>query len=317
MGILIVSTSNASATDSPGFRYGTDTSCPTVTGSAPYGNTFTNSGTSCAGTGTVSINGGTGYMGGYFGLYGGFQVLESCSDSSSSIGYDHNEAVDAETNQSDGYGFGTAMTYMGGGPGADPAYSSTYTAAQATAWGAKQGQDAYQDAKAHGVTSHYIFLDMESATHGWNEQLVGGPCSGTTNTGSCCTPAIARDVVDGFLTQVNNDGYIGGVYASYDFWNSETFSCGSCGSGSGYLPTANEFTYGGTPTQNNAGANPGNAPNNGWCEGGSSCTNQAQFFGGQNKATSTHTDAWQWCTQGGSYELGDYDQIKEANMGSS
>jgi hypothetical protein len=242
------------------------------------------------------------------------------------------EAGHAGTNAGDNDGFGDAVVYYAGGPGADPNYTpSGYSNTMAYNWGAQQGEDAYSQWLTDSDNSNYsmmpiVWLDMEQ-TNGWNEWLstpangdpptVTNPCQTNGNYPSdCCNASYDWNVVSGFIFGVgysSGGGVIGGVYSSYDMWNSETFGCGSCSSGTGALSTTDEWTYQGSPT-----SLPGlgsHEPNSGWCEEyGGSCVEQAYFFGGEDKGTSSYTVIWQWA---GNNSDGDFDQIDESSLGDS
>jgi hypothetical protein len=248
VGVFVLSTGSASANDSSGFRYGVDSSCPVSKGTAPYANTFDSS--DCGGSSTISINGGGGSFGGYLGSQDNYAT--STGDCSS--GYDDGlhtwnatEAGHAGTNAGDNDGFGDAVVYYAGGPGADPNYTpSGYSNTMAYNWGAQQGEDAYSQWLTDSDNSNYsmmpiVWLDMEQ-TNGWNEWLstpangdpptVTNPCQTNGNYPSdCCNASYDWNVVSGFIFGVgysSGGGVIGGVYSSYDMWNSETFGCGSC-----------------------------------------------------------------------------------------
>jgi hypothetical protein len=217
-----------------------------------------------------------------------------------------------------------SLYWFGGGPGVDPSYTPTgYTDTDAYNWGVKQADQAVSDwaflYEEGYVLNPYIYLDMEQI-NGWNEWATTNgettnSCAMTYDDSGCCNAILDGEVYDGFDATVRTDEFEGGVYASNYFWNTETFGCGACSSGDGHLSTTYEWTYGGYPT-GNPGLYP--VPTSDWCmESDGTCTEQAQFFAGENKSTSSYTVMWQWTGGGYSGGLGDYDQLDLGLLGYS
>ena len=78
--LLNLTPSIASAGDSTGFRYGTDSSCPYSTGSAPYENVYHSDCTHPSVSG-ISLGSPPGYMGGYIEVGGDFGQIAGCTGS--------------------------------------------------------------------------------------------------------------------------------------------------------------------------------------------------------------------------------------------
>lgn len=288
----------------PGYRYGTDTSCPSVTGGPPYRNTFTPS--PCPSNTQVNL-GGT--YGGYLGQYGGWYSIQHCHG-----GAVNSTDVNAANTNYTTYnaGFGTGEYFFLGGPGRDPSFNpNSYTTSDATAWGDEQGNLAASIWEQTGsILSAYIFGDME-LYNGFNNWYSGCSDSIISST-DCCTIQDDQAVINGFLAAIraaSPRGYLRpGIYGSGPYW-AATFGCINCSPGSpGYIPNVPEWTYGSTPTPN-----PPLYPQPyGWTAG----QNTAQFFGGQS-TSSPYAVMWQWTSGSFSGGLGDYDQINESRMGYS
>jgi type II secretory pathway pseudopilin PulG len=185
-----------------------------------------------------------------------------------------------------------------GGPGVDPNYNGS--AAEASAWGARQAARALADAAGENVTYPVLFMDIEipgvapASDNGWNS-VYTSPCSGVVKH-SGVPAAVDRADFNGFWGYVKaHSKYAPGVYSSAGIWAS-IFGTGSAAS----IPHTDEWTY--EPET----ANLSDAPV-GWClKSGGGC---AQFFGGVTSGSSNAL-MWQWSGGGGVRNaLGDFDQI--------
>ena len=263
----------------PGFWYGTDSWPVTVSGRAPY----SEPGTGGAYGGYIGMTGSWSY---WLGCHGGFLAWSAAN------------SAQADTNYTTyGKGIGTAVYWFMGGPGVDPGWNGT--AAQATAWGARQAARALADAAGDHVTYPVLFMDIElpgvapASDNGWNN-VYTSPCSGVVRQ-SGVPAALDRADFNGFWGYVvAHSKYKPGVYSAAGIWTS-IFGTGSAAS----IPHTDEWTY--EPET----ANLSDAPS-GWCLKSGGC---AQFFGGVS-SSSSNALMWQWSGGGGVRNaIGDFDQI--------
>jgi hypothetical protein len=264
----------------PGFWYGTDSWPVPVTGNAPYSE--------------PSIGGA---YGGYIGMTGSWSYWLGCRGGF--LAWSSTNSAQADTNYTKyGKGIGTAVYWFMGGPGVDPNYNGS--AAEASAWGARQAARALADAAGENVTYPVLFMDIEipgvapASDNGWNS-VYTSPCSGVVKH-SGVPAAVDRADFNGFWGYVKaHSKYAPGVYSSAGIWAS-IFGTGSAAS----IPHTDEWTY--EPET----ANLSDAPV-GWClKSGGGC---AQFFGGVTSGSSNAL-MWQWSGGGGVRNaLGDFDQI--------
>jgi hypothetical protein len=263
----------------PGFWYGTDSLPVTVSGSAPYRE--------------PSIGGA---YGGYIGMTGSWSYWLGCHGGF--LAWSATDSAQADTNYSKyGLGIGTAVYWFMGGPGVDPSYNGT--AAEASAWGARQAVRALADAAGEQVTYPVLFMDIElpgvapATDNGWNNVYTSA-CSGVVKH-SGVPAALDRADFNGFWNYVSaHSKYKPGVYSAPDIWT-QIFGTGSAAS----IPGTDEWTY--EPET----ASLSNAPQ-GWCLKSGGC---AEFFGGVTSA-SGNALMWQWSGGGGVRNpIGDFDQI--------
>jgi hypothetical protein len=271
--------------DSPlGFWYGTDSLPVTISGSAPYRE---------PGIG--------GAYGGYIGMAGSWAYWLHCPGGF--LAWSATNSAQANTNYSRyGEGIGTAVYWFMGGPGVDPDY--TGTAAEASAWGARQAARALADMATEHVTYPVLFMDIElpgvapAFDNGWNDVYTSA-CSGVVRHAGMPS-ALDRADFNGFFNYVSQHStYKVGVYSNPAIWT-QIFGTGSAAS----IPRTDEWTY--TPQT----ANLSEAPD-GWCLKSGPC---AQFFGGVTSASSNAL-MWQWSGGGGVRNaIGDFDQIDVARQ---
>jgi hypothetical protein len=263
----------------PGFWYGTDSWPVPVTGSAPYSE--------------PSIGGA---YGGYIGMTGSWSYWLGCPGGF--LAWSSTNSAQADTNYTKyGKGIGTAVYWFMGGPGVDPGYNGS--AAEASAWGARQAARALADASGEHVTYPVLFMDIEipgvapASDNGWNSVYTSA-CSGVVKH-SGIPAAVDRADFNGFWGYVKaHSKYAPGVYSSAGIWTS-IFGTGSAAS----IPHTDEWTY------EQETANLSAAPV-GWCLKSGGC---AQFFGGVTSGSSNAL-MWQWSGGGGVRNaLGDFDQI--------
>jgi hypothetical protein len=280
--------SAASAANATGFIYGSDSFPVPVTGSAPFPMTHL-----------------SGSYGGYMGMAGNWARQLSCS-TGNFLAYASQNGAQANSNYIHNHiGVGTGVYWYMGGPGVDPHFNDTTTAAYN--WGVRQAAWALAAmAKIH-VTYPVVWADIEqpgiapAPENGWNHSYTS-PCSGTVKTTSI--PAtVDRAVFNGFANYITGHSkYKVGVYSSAATWTS-IFGTGT----TSQIPNTYEWTY--QPETASLSAMP-----SGWCLSGGrgAC---AQFFGGQTSA-SKYALMWQWSGGGGVRNpYGDYDQIDVARMG--
>lgn len=271
--------------DPAGFWYGTDSWPVPVKGSAPYSE-----------PGIIAT------YGGYIGMTGSWSYWLGCRGGF--LAWSAANSAQADTNYTKyGKGIGTAVYWFMGGPGVDPHYNGS--AAEASAWGARQAAQALADAAKEHVTYPVLFMDIEipgvapAPDNGWNS-VYTSPCSGVVKQ-SFVPAAVDRADFNGFAAYVEaHSKYTPGVYSAAGIWAS-IFGTGSAAS----IPNTDEWTY--EPET----ANLSRAPV-GWClKSGGGC---AQFFGGVTSG-SRHALMWQWSGGGGVRNaIGDFDQIDTARL---
>jgi hypothetical protein len=273
----------------PGFWWGTDSWPVTVTGSAPY---------------SMPHLGGA--YGGYIGMTGNWAYWLGCSGKEHFIAFSPANAAQAHTSYVTYHrGVGVGAYWFMGGPGVDPRYNGT--AAEASAWGARQAARALADIANGAFDYKVVWMDVElpgigpAPDNGWNS-VYTSPCSGVVKQSSVPVPLDRADF-NGFAAYVAaHSAYKAGVYSSAGIWTS-IFGTGSAAS----IPGTYEWTY--EPETTNFGSAP-----YGWClnHGRGPC---AQFFGGQT-SSSRYALMWQWSGGGGvSNGVGDFDQIDGARFG--
>jgi hypothetical protein len=271
----------------PGFWWGSDSWPIPVSGSAPY---------------SMPRLGGA--YGGYIGMTGNWAYWLGCSGQEHFIAYSAANAAQAHTNFVTYHrGIGDGAYWFMGGPGVDPHYNGT--AAEASAWGARQAARALADIANGHFDYPVVWADIEipgigpATDNGWNT-VYTSPCSGVVRTRGV-PAAVDRADFNGFANYVAaHSKYKVGVYSSAGVWTS-IFGTGSAAS----IPNTYEWTY--EPETTNFG----NAPT-GWCLKSGGC---AQFFGGQT-SSSKYALMWQWSGGGGvSNGVGDFDQIDGARLG--
>jgi hypothetical protein len=265
----------------PGFWWGTDSLPVTVPGHAPYQMPFLG-----------------GAYGGYIGMTGNWAYWLGCGGQEHFIAFSATDNAQAHTDYTTYHtGVGSGAYWFMGGPGVDPSYNGS--AAEASAWGARQAARALADAAGEKVTYPVLFMDIEipgvapASDNGWNS-VYTSPCSGVVKH-SGIPAAVDRADFNGFWGYVKaHSKYAPGVYSAAGIWAS-IFGTGSAAS----IPHTDEWTY--LPET----ASLSNAPT-GWCLKSGGC---AQFFGGVTSA-SPNALMWQWSGGGGIRNaLGDFDQI--------
>jgi len=270
--------------DPPGFWYGTDSWPVPVSGKAPY----SEPGLSATYGGYIGMTGSWSY---WLGCRGGFLAWSAAN------------SAQADTNYTKyGKGIGTAVYWFMGGPGVDPHYNGS--AAEASAWGARQAAQALANAAREHVTYPVLFMDIEipgvapAPDNGWNS-VYTSPCSGVVKQ-SFIPAAVDRADFNGFAAYVKaHSKYTPGAYSAAGIWAS-IFGTGSAAS----IPRTDEWTYE-PETANLSGAPVG------WCLKSGGC---AQFFGGVTSG-SPNALMWQWSGGGGVRNaIGDYDQIDAAHL---
>jgi hypothetical protein len=271
----------------PGFWWGTDSWPVTVSGRAPY---------------SMPRLGGA--YGGYIGMTGNWAYWLGCRGREHFIAFSAANAKQAHTDFVTYHrGIGDGVYWFMGGPGVDPHYNGT--AAEASAWGARQAARALADIASGPLDYPVVWADIElpgigpAADNGWNT-VYTSPCSGVVRTRGV-SAAVDRADFNGFASYLTaHSKYKVGVYSSAGVWTS-VFGTGSAAS----IPNTYEWTY--EPETTNFG----NAPT-GWCLKSGGC---ARFFGGQTRS-SRFALMWQWSGGGGvSNGVGDFDQIDGARQG--
>jgi len=264
----------------PSFWFGTDSWPVPVDGHGPYT--------------TVRLGGA---YGGYVGMAGNWARWQSCR-TGNFLAWSSANSQQADVNYTKyGKGIGTGVYWYMGGPGVDPRWNGT--AAEASAWGAKQAAAALADAAHDHVTYPVLFLDIEmpgiapAPDNGWTDVYTSA-CSGQVR--GHVTPALARAEFNGFDNYLTaHSRFKAGVYSDAVTW-AAIFGTGSASR----IPHTYEWTY--EPETANLAAAP-----RGWClKGDGGC---AQFFGGVT-GRSGYAVMWQWSGGGGVRNpIGDFDQI--------
>jgi hypothetical protein len=271
----------------PGVGWGTDSWPVTVPGKAPY---------------SMPRLGGA--YGGYIGMTGNWAYWLGCQGKEHFIAFSAANARQAHTDFVTYHrGVGDGVYWFMGGPGVDPHYNGT--AAEASAWGARQAARALADIASGPIDYPVVWADIElpgigpATDNGWNS-VYTSPCSGVVRTRGV-PAAVDRADFNGFASYITaHSKYQVGVYSSAGVWTS-VFGTGSAAS----IPNTYEWTY--EPETTNFGHAP-----RGWCLKSGGC---AQFFGGQT-SSSRYALMWQWSGGGGvSNGVGDFDQIDGARQG--
>jgi hypothetical protein len=267
-----------------GFWYGSDSWPVPVSGSAPYSE--------------PSIGGA---YGGYVGMTGSWSYWMGCHGGF--LAWSAANSAQADTNYTKyGKGIGTAVYWFMGGPGVDPNWNGS--AAEASAWGARQAARTLADMAGEHVTYPVVFMDVElpgvapATDNGWDD-VYTSPCSGVVKHAGI-PAAVDRADFNGFYDYiVAHSKYNPGVYSAPSIWTT-IFGTGSAAS----IPHTAEWTY--EPET----ASLSNAPS-GWCLRSGGC---AQFFGGVS-SSSSNALMWQWSGGGGVRNaVGDFDQIDAARQ---
>jgi hypothetical protein len=263
------------------FWSGSDSWPIPVTGSAPYT--------------TPSLGGA---YAGYVGMAGNWARWQGCG-TGNFLAWSSANSQQAGTDYTRyGKGIGTGVYWYMGGPGVDPHWNGT--AAEASAWGARQAAAALASAAREHVTYPVLFMDIEmpgiapAPDNGWND-VYTSPCSGVRGAGHV-SPSIDRAEFNGFADYLTaHSHYKPGVYSDAGIW-AQIFGSG----GAAHIPHTYEWTY--EPET----ANLRDAPS-GWClRDDQGC---AQFFGGVT-GDSGYAVMWQWSGGGGVRNpIGDFDQI--------
>jgi hypothetical protein len=277
--------SASAAGNAAGFIYGSDSWPVPVTGTSPWPMTHL-----------------SGSYGGYMGMAGNWARFLSCS-TGNFLAYAPTNGAQANDNFiNHKIGVGVGVYWYLGGPGVDPHWNNTASAAYN--WGVRQAaQTLAAMAKIH-VTYPVVWADIEmpgikpAPDNGWNN-VYTSPCSGVVKQ-QHITAAIDRAEFNGFAAYITSHSkYKVGVYSEPGVWAS-IFGTGSAS----LIPNTYEWTY--EPETANLNARPA-----GWCLSGGTgpC---ARFFGGVTSA-STYALMWQWSGGGGVRNpYGDYDQIDVA-----
>src|ERR1700733_5153297 len=183
-----VATQRSDGDGPPGFWYGTDSLPVTVSGSAPYSEPRIG-----------------GAYGGYIGMTGNWAYWLGCSGAEHFLAWSATNSAQADTNYTTyGRGIGTGVYWFMGGPGVDPSYNGT--AAEASAWGARQAVRTLADVAGEHVTYPVIWADIEipgispAPDNGWNT-VYTSPCSGKVKVSSV-SAALDRADFDGFANYV-------------------------------------------------------------------------------------------------------------------
>jgi hypothetical protein len=285
IGALLASPVLASANDSGGFWYGTDSAFMQVRGSGPYQEPVI-----------------SGSYGGYMGMVGSWEWWLGCP--SRFLNWSKVNSAQADVNFKAHEGQGAGAYWFMGGPGVDPHYNASTQ--EAYAWGVAQAQRALADMaglpSSQRVVYPVLWMDIElpgispAQDNGW-DSVYTSPCSGKVKQSSV-PAALDRADFNGFWGYVRlHSSFTPGVYSAPSIWG-RIFGSGSFAS----IPGTDEWTY--TPETSNVGQAPA-----GWCLRGGGC---AQFFGGVS-SSSKHAVMWQWSGGGGVRNgYGDFDQMDAA-----
>jgi hypothetical protein len=280
--------SATAAANPAGFIYGSDSWPVPITRSSP--------------TAAWPMTHLSGNYGGYIGMAGNWARFLSCS-TGNFLAYAPTNGAQANDNFIHRHiGIGTGVYWYLGGPGVDPHWNNTTSAAYN--WGVRQASLTLAAmAKIH-VTYPVVWADIEqpgikpAPDNGWNNAYTS-PCSGVVKQQHIAA-AIDRAEFDGFARYITTHStYKVGVYSEPGIWTS-IFGTGTAAQ----IPNTYEWTY--EPETANLGARP-----SGWClSGGTGAC--ARFFGGVTSA-SPYALMWQWSGGGGVRNpYGDYDQIDVA-----
>lgn len=278
--------------DSPsGFWWGTDSWPVSVPGRAPYAMPFLG-----------------GAYGDYTGMIGNWAYWLGCSGQEHFLATSSVNSAQAHTDLSRyHWGVGSGAYWFMGGPGVDPHWNGT--AAEASAWGARQAAKALADLSGRPIDQSVIWMDIElpgdtpARDNGWND-VYTSPCSGVVRR-SFIPAAVDRADFNGFWSYVvHHSGLRPGVYSDPAVWSS-IFGTGRAAQ----IPGTDEWTYE-PETRNYRADRP-----HGWCLPAGGC---AAFFGGVTR-TSRHAVMWQWSGGGGATNgiggfNGDLDQIDGARL---
>jgi hypothetical protein len=279
---LVALPAAASANDSAGFWYGTDSAYMNVRGSGPYQEPVI-----------------SGSYGGYMGMIGSWEWWLGCPGRF--LAWSKINSAQADFNYRAHAGQGTGAYWFMGGPGVDPHYDGSTQ--EAYAWGVQQAKRALANIAGlpagQRVVYRILWMDIElpgispAQDNGW-DSVYTSPCSGTVKQ-SYVPAALDRADFNGFWGYVRlHSSFAPGVYSAPSIW-SRIFGNGSYGS----IPGTDEWTY--EPETSNVGQAP-----QGWCLRGGGC---AQFFGGVT-TSSPHAVMWQWSGGGGVRNgYGDFDQM--------
>jgi hypothetical protein len=242
---------------------------------------------------------GCGDYGGYYGEVGGYWSVLGCSASNA---FNGTAATRANNNEATvGSGLGANGYFFGGGPGMDPNYDGTTS--EANAWGKRQAVKASSLASAIATVAAgngILFLDVEddypnSSPTGWNELLNPGSCSSVKSASGCCSTALDRATINGFLDYIQSTSpFWEAVYSTNGEWSK------ILGTGSDASLTATMQITGDYGAYNCV--NPGPY---GWTQGSNTCThsttNSPTFFGGVSSGSNCAL-GWQWSSTGGDYD---------------
>lgn len=279
---LVACPEAASANDSRGFWYGTDSSYMQVRGSGPYQEPVI-----------------AGSYGGYMGMVGSWEWWLGCPGRF--LAWSKINSAQADFNYRVHAGIGTGGYWFMGGPGVDPHYDGS--SHEAYAWGVRQARRALADIAdlptSRRVVYRILWMDIElpeispAKDNGW-DSVYTAPCSGVVRRSSV-PAALDRADFNGFWGYVRlHSSFVPGVYSAPSIW-SQIFGTGS----NSQIPGTDEWTY--EPETPSVGRAPA-----GWCLRGGGC---AQFFGGVT-SSSQHAVMWQWSGGGGVRNgYGDFDQI--------
>jgi Protein of unknown function (DUF4232) len=281
----------ASASDSAGYDYGTDSSLPTAcsNGHGPY----TEPRGDCS-------NGTVGSYGEYLGETGSFYNWQGCTTSGLAWNQaNYNMATDNVVEH--GTGLGAAAYWFMGGPGRDPHYNGTTS--EATTWGREQAQAALKALNGRVFDFRYIFMDIENDGAppdywGWNT-LWNSAC-GDTIRAEYIPANIDYATVQGFASYIDaHSPYLAGVYSAGGFGYGGWMGI----FGGEQLKTTPEWTFDNEQSQLN------------FPSGFSGSNASALWFG--NAPAACHL-LWQWSGGDGMDNgYGDFDQAAAANDANS
>jgi hypothetical protein len=140
----------------PGVWWGTDSFPVTVPGSAPYGMPYLG-----------------GAYGGYIGMTGNWAYWLGCAGQEHFLAFSATDNTQAHTNYVTYHtGVGSGVYWFMGGPGVDPHYNGT--AAEASAWGARQAARALSDIANGYFDYKVVWMDVELMPAHQAESQAGG-----------------------------------------------------------------------------------------------------------------------------------------------